>query len=178
MNILADKIAKFENNIDPKEWINLIELASTSYPLESVSRRPHLTMELPNLASESDSIESINLRTKLLNVIYSPIKEYMNQYNISNMELKKDFITVSKLLGGGMKRHRDDRQVDSDNFICMFYINDDYDGGEISFPDHDIVYKPKSGDILIYQSKFMHEVLPMSGNPRYNIGIGFRGPIC
>lgn len=176
MEILADRIVKFSHVINPQEWIDLIE--QSDYELESVARRPHLTMELPNLSLDTESINTIELRTKFLKLVYGPIKQYMDEFGISNMELKKDFITVSKLLDGGMRRHRDDRSIESDNFICMFYINEDYEGGELYFPEHDIKYKPKSGDIVIYQSKFLHEVLPMNGNPRYNIGIGFKGPTC
>jgi predicted 2-oxoglutarate/Fe(II)-dependent dioxygenase YbiX len=62
------------------------------------------------------------------------------------------------------------------NLPTIKYINDDFSGGEINFPDQGIEYKPKPGDILIYQSKFLHEVKPMTGSPRYNIGIGFKGP--
>ena len=55
------------------------------------------------------------------------------------------------------------------------YLNDDYDGGEISFynseEDKMYNYKPKAGDVTVFPSfePFYHAVLPMSGNKRYLI---------
>lgn len=176
MITLADKIELFNVPINPDAWIELVENAAETYPLNDVARRPHLTMELPNFICDTDSDSTTLLRSEFLKCVVDPIYSYMTKYNIDNMELKKKFITVSKLLDGGMGVHKDDKLKNKDNFICMFYINNDFSGGEINFPDHGIEYKPNPGDILIYQSKFLHEVKPMTGSPRYNIGIGFKGP--
>jgi predicted 2-oxoglutarate/Fe(II)-dependent dioxygenase YbiX len=34
---------------------------------------------------------------------------------------------------------------------CL-YLNDDYDGGEIAFPDQSITIKPKAGSLVIFPS--------------------------
>ena len=50
------------------------------------------------------------------------------------------------------------------------YLNDDYDGGEVSFlkegVDEVIVYKPKAGDIVIFPScePFHHAAMPIKSN--------------
>lgn len=177
MEILADKIIKFSTNINQKDWIDLIEKTSNVYPFKEVDRRPHLTMELPNFLNDTDSDYAASLRFNFLKTVFEPIAIYMKMYNIDNMTFKKKFITVSKLESGDMGMHKDDKQEDKDNFICMFYVNDNYEGGSIVFPDHGIDYKPVAGDILIYQSKFRHAVLEMQPGSRYSIGIGFKGPI-
>jgi predicted 2-oxoglutarate/Fe(II)-dependent dioxygenase YbiX len=35
-------------------------------------------------------------------------------------------------------------------FATVLYLNDDYDGGEIFFPNQNFVYKPKRGDALLF----------------------------
>lgn len=48
---------------------------------------------------------------------------------------------------------------------ALLYLNDEYDGGEIAFPDYDITIKPKTGDLVYFPSHFIHEVLPiLEGN--------------
>lgn len=53
------------------------------------------------------------------------------------------------------------------------YLNDDYEGGEISFYDDDkkkiYNYKPKAGDITVFPSfsPYYHGVLPFIGDSRY-----------
>ena len=122
MITLADKIELFNVPINPDAWIELVENAAETYPLSDVARRPHLTMELPNFICDTDSDSATLLRSEFLKCVVDPIYAYMTKYNIDNMELKKKFITVSKLLDGGMGVHRDDKLYNSDNFICMFYI--------------------------------------------------------
>ena len=38
----------------------------------------------------------------------------------------------------------------------VFYLNDDYEGGEISFQRQAQVIKPKAGDVLLFPSHFTH----------------------
>jgi hypothetical protein len=63
---------------------------------------------------------------------------------------------------------------------CLFYLNDDYDGGEICFKifneDYSAVterieYKPSAGDIVIFPSKspFYHAVKVAKNNDKYII---------
>lgn len=174
---LSKNILLFENNIDSEYYIELIDRVNNNcYPLKYANRRPHKTMELPYLYSESDTAEALELRLKFLSITSYPIWLYCNLYGISGITPKKTFITVSKLEPGkGMIEHQDN-YYESSNFICMFYINDEYEGGEIFFPEIDISHKPKSGDILIYKSNLVHGVNKVVGTDRYSIGYGFAGP--
>ena len=40
----------------------------------------------------------------------------------------------------------------------LIYLNDDYLGGEISFPEYEISIKPKAREFIIFPSHFLHEV--------------------
>ena len=54
-----------------------------------------------------------------------------------------------------------------------FYLNDDYEGGEICFKinDHYISHKPQAGDVIVFPSvdPYMHGVRKSFGSPRYMI---------
>ena len=51
----------------------------------------------------------------------------------------------------------------------VLYINDDYDGGELFFPDIDLEIKPKSGQLIAWPSGplFEHGVKKISNGDRY-----------
>lgn len=179
MEVIANKLIKFNNAFNANPFIQLIEDVSQScYPLEHVERRPHLTMELPTLFSKSDNVDAVRLRSLCISAMFPYISQYMSLYSFSNMVPKKEFITVSKLEpGNSMAEHIDDDQINSNNFICMAYLNDNYEGGELSFPDLGISYKPRSGDVIIYQAKEKHMVTELISGTRYSIGYGLKGPI-
>jgi hypothetical protein len=51
----------------------------------------------------------------------------------------------------------------------VLYLNDDYDGGELFFPDIDLEIKPKSGQLIAWPSGpfFEHGVKKISNGDRY-----------
>lgn len=53
----------------------------------------------------------------------------------------------------------------------VFYLNDDYEGGEICFPRHRIEYKPKAGEGIVFPSgfPFPHAVKPVTKGRRYAV---------
>lgn len=63
-------------------------------------------------------------------------------------------------VGNGSKRE----------YAAVVYLNDDYLGGEINYINLNIKVKPEAGSLIIFKTgaKYLHEVLPVSGNtPRY-----------
>jgi len=75
-----------------------------------------------------------------------------------------------------------DEHNDSEDFInnkltrvvprditMIFYLNDDYEGGELEFTKLQITYKPKKGDIIAFPSyyEYSHRVHPIKQGTRY-----------
>lgn len=74
-------------------------------------------------------------------------------------------------IGDGMDEHCDGGPARPNLLRSMlFYINDDYEGGELYFPALDLEYKPKAGDFITFPSyeKYTHGVRHvLSGSDRY-----------
>lgn len=62
------------------------------------------------------------------------------------------------------------------DFAVIYYINDDYDGGEINFMDHNLKIKPKSNSFVTFPSNadYWHEVLENTGKERYSATYWFK----
>lgn len=170
---ISENVFLYNSERVNSDLISLIESCSLQYSFQSVDRRPHLTMEFPSVFDSRDSLNALSLREIIYSIIMPVIKEYMQDNNISSMYPKKDFITISKLMPGpGMGAHVDNPNVEGNHFICMVYLNDNFEGGELFFPKKDIKHKPKAGDVLIYKASLEHEVLPVISGIRYSIGYG------
>jgi hypothetical protein len=55
------------------------------------------------------------------------------------------------------------------NFLCLLYLNDDYEGGEVMFPLQGKVVKPEKGMLIIFPTSFMfpHMTTPSIGDDRF-----------
>ena len=53
----------------------------------------------------------------------------------------------------------------------IFYINDDYTGGEIAYTGKDIVFKPKANTILVHggEKEFIHGIKKVKSGERYTL---------
>jgi len=57
------------------------------------------------------------------------------------------------------------------NVAVLMYPNDNYTGGEITFPDYDLVLKPKPGDMIMFpgNNAYKHTVQRVESGTRYTM---------
>lgn len=69
--------------------------------------------------------------------------------------------------GYGMHEHFDESKPN--DIATLVYINSDYLGGEIYFPDYDIFIKPEAGDLVCFPDNpnYVHGVKPILSGIRY-----------
>jgi predicted 2-oxoglutarate/Fe(II)-dependent dioxygenase YbiX len=53
----------------------------------------------------------------------------------------------------------------------LMYLNDDYEGGELYFPQHGIEFKPKAGAAYFFpgDKNFIHGVREVTSGTRYTL---------
>ncbi len=84
------------------------------------------------------------------------LRHYESVWNF-NINYKEAFNFVKYLPGEFFKIHADHGPYYTCTVSAVVYLNDDYEGGEIEFPRHDLVLKPKAGDIILFPSNFVYE---------------------
>ena len=99
---------------------------------------------------------------------------YMNAHpdlDRNQYKLETNNIPIKKWqMGASMGPHADGYDGNEDlAFSLVLYLNEDYEGGEISFPDHNITIKPRKGSLIMFpsQTPFIHEVKPVINGDRY-----------
>jgi hypothetical protein len=103
--------------------------------------------------------------------------EIVKAYSFNRIKPKEPQLSVAKWeTGTKLNLHVDDLGYVTDNHIpTLIYLNDDYEGGEISFAIHNITIKPKIGDLLIFPGNmhYAHEVKEVLSGTRYTLPIWF-----
>jgi hypothetical protein len=114
---------------------------------------------------------------KLLEKIFQTGR--LNCVDYYDIEVDNNFIGEYLLtkwsIGDVMNPHVDTDSQKHQHIVCMYYINDEYDGGELVFPDYNLKIKPKSNSLIMFpgNEKYLHGVLEVSKGFRYTFGMRF-----
>lgn len=124
---------------------------------------------------KSDLLKVVNT-IKKINLVCGT--EYLKHLQASEVEISrlkkltltdKIILAVKKYRDGGntLGPHPDSGEDTADReFSVTFYPNDDYDGGELVFPESGIKIKPIRGSVVVYPSRYLHESLPATGGEK------------
>lgn len=112
--------------------------------------------------------------TNMLNAKVEPlVTEYANQHGI--FELKNEGYHIVRYTEGQFfAEHTDATPEYPRRMSAIIYLNDDYEGGTITFTGVDKSFKPEKNTIMIFPSSkdFSHSADPVISGTKYAI-IGF-----
>ena len=129
--------------------------------------------------SQDETLQK-NLKTrnkideKLYKIISNLLEKYLKKYDsLGYVQIKEDtgYMLLRYKTGDYVKKHVDTSSDQHRTLSCSLILNDDYEGGEITFFDGEIKPNLKKGDLLIFPSSFTypHQVLPVTSGTRYSI---------
>ena len=111
---------------------------------------------------------------KLYKIFSNLLEKYLKKYDsLGYVQIKEDtgYMLLRYKTGDYVKKHVDTSSDQHRTLSCSLILNDDYEGGEITFLDGEIKPNLKKGDLLIFPSSFTypHQVLPITSGTRYSI---------
>lgn len=182
LTIYSDKIFYYQNVLsDPAGLVNRIESTDAKLSDSTLISSWHTwtasgdtyvfgqrkTTELDYYSSADDDV------VDLYNILENTLSTYGNNYaNKLGIEIGiKMPISISKyFVGASMGPHTDSGpEPKTENISAVLYLNDDYQGGEINFPEQRVKIKPSAGSIIIFPSTppFFHESMPIISGTKY-----------
>lgn len=180
--IFAEKIFYYESVIpNLSELVYLIESTDDSLNKDSLVSSWH-----PWIASGDSYVfgqrkttdpSVYDLAAKSVKEVYDTLNNTLSAYgkdyaDTLGIELGTQMpISISKYFTGtSMGPHTDSSpEPTTENVSAVIYLNDNYSGGEISFPLQEIKIKPSAGSIVIFPSvpPFYHESLEIKNGMKY-----------
>lgn len=82
---------------------------------------------------------------------------------------KMSTLMISKYFTNSELGLHTDSYRDNAYISACLYLNDDYEGGELVFPEQDIVIKPSAGSVVVFPSTepFFHQVNKVTSGEKY-----------
>lgn len=105
-------------------------------------------------------------------------KTIKTQYNI-NTDIYPDYLGLVKWECGDLQHPHADGELENElqhpyywrDFGCVLYLNDNYEGGEIYFPNQNVQLKPKPNTLVFFPGtlEYLHGVYPITNGIRYTL---------
>ena len=123
--------------------------------------------------AESQSINEV-FDLNLNNIFFEyfdPIeKDYMNTYGIFT-DWHDTYGILKYGEGQQFTNHIDDHPSYHRRVSTVYYLNENYTGGEINFPRFNVTLKPKANQMIVFPSTYVynHSVSPVIEGERYAV---------
>lgn len=116
----------------------------------------------------------------LLRVIDLAKNYFQDNYSMQNdFEYKRGFMG-SMADGASLQEHSDDddlyagRRKNERHYSGLLFLTDDYEGGELSFPEFDLKVKPPARGLVLFKGSIHHGVDPVISGTRINYVLFFK----
>jgi hypothetical protein len=142
----------------------------------------------PSMAGEYDIDSNYNIAIDMHSGILLSINDLISNIFKKPHQIKSYFFSCM-LENGFNGVHLDNHYLDDGGNIVpipgyefdksgILYLNDDYKGGEIFFPDQNLTIKPDAGSLIVFEGHFSkpHGVKEVKSGPRYNL-VTFYEPV-
>lgn len=139
--------------------------------------RDTMTMGVPYV--KNPEINLSNVSTAFNTIVgsiffngFDPVeKDYMSMFGVGNLDWHDTYGILKYGIGQKFTNHIDDHVDFHRRVSFVYYMNDDYVGGEINFPRFGISYKPKANEMIVFPSTYVynHSVSEVTEGTRYAV---------
>jgi hypothetical protein len=181
---ITKDIVVYENFIDKETCQKMINVLDSQADNNKISWMPISFYESYSSILPKDGDQEV-LDAGLVSTIFSDIEKIMPEaiasiHNLDPKTISKIGYHTQKWEPGAYARIHSDNTDEHGNsgaftrsrYAGFLYLNDNFEGGLLKFPDQDIEIKPQVGMLAVFDGGFnnMHEVSLIESGVRYTIG--------
>lgn len=108
------------------------------------------------LPRDEFSEDALNMHNDIITSLKICLEHYKPRNYLAEISYFEAINIVKYGKGEYFKTHTDDGDPYRCTLSAVGYINDDYEGGEITFPKFNVKYKPVAGDFVLFPSAFAY----------------------
>lgn len=177
-----DFFHKIGNSADNIKIIsNFLTKEEIEYLMHDIDDRPFISFisQKDNEGNATTYMHQYNGIKDIYKIIERCKEQISKSYGIAKEKIQAkatDLNVVKWTPGTYLKLHVDDLGYVTDNHLpVLIYLNNEYEGGEISFELHNLSIKPNTGDFIVFPGNlhYPHEVKKVLSGLRYTLPVWF-----
>jgi len=154
---LVDRLEKVLSSSDSEyNWV----VAQVGYGQVMPDYRDCVDFKYKKSDLTDDGSKSYNELAKIWQQCYdrkfAAVEHYRSRFNIGELKYWEAFNFIRYGEGQHFMEHHDHGFSYNCTVSVVCYLNDDYEGGELSFRLQDLKIKPRAGDMYVFPSNFMY----------------------
>jgi hypothetical protein len=113
----------------------------------------------------------VDTHNQMHNLVNSAVTSYCTRYGIQEPFWHEAYNMLKYSTGHEYKPHYDGNTAGNRHISCIVYLNDEYEGGELEFPNFNVKIKPQKGMLVVFPSNFAytHIAKPVTSGTKYAI---------
>ena len=133
------------------------------------SQRTNFDMSLTYYLNYTGNPAIVSLHNLFHKILVDHVTSYHKKYKINENFWFEGFNILKYKTGQEYKSHYDGSTDLGRHISCLLYLNDDYEGGELEFPNFKIKIKPQKGMLILFPSNFAysHIAHPVTAGTKY-----------
>lgn len=158
------ELLKIQNKIN---WTPMLTGHEDETPILENQTRKGSNISMMSLMND---IDFINFNDNLNKNVADPLLNYSKKYGYWNL-IPEGWVLLKYNINDFFDVHTDSSRRYPRQVSSVYYINDDYSGGELEFPYINLSIKPSSGELLIFPSTnlFSHKARPVISGVKYSM---------
>jgi len=172
MEIIHDGIAIFKNVFLRSEEV--IDMAEDSPNWRQGTAGQGIDPKV-RITDMHDLDPETELHGEILETFVGGINEYSEKYKHCRIT-GGEHLRVGRYSVGGHYSPHADAGASERTLSGLLYLNGDFEGGELNFPDQDLTIKPEEGMLVLFPSNYIyaHQSLPLTEGKKYCVVSWFK----
>ena len=167
-----DTIKILENTCSSTESGLYWQRASTMGQGVVQTHRTNQLCEITYHANVDNNPIAQNIHNQFNMLLLATTISYAERYRVPSPLWHEGYQVLKYNSGQEYKAHFDGGSTDvSRQVSCVCYLNDDYQGGELEFPNFKVKIKPEQGMLILFPSSFpyLHIAHPITQGIKYTL---------
>lgn len=162
-------IERIENEIRNEESGVYWTRAETRGHGSEQNIRTNLNMGLTYLAGQTNNGVLQNVHNQFNMLLLATTLSYAERYGLHETLTHEPYSMLKYRSGQQYHAHYDGSSETGRVISAITYLNDDYEGGELEFPNFNIKIKPQAGMLILFPSNFAytHIAHPVISGTKY-----------